>query len=113
MSLCLMWRSCARRSPPRVPAASRAAQPAAARRLDSQPVALGELSVGLRRQLVAVEQVAAALPVAAATATPRGVAAALADQGETHRFQRLDLPRHPAPTRLRPVPAASAADREL
>ena len=55
-------------------------KPAAARRLDPQPVARVQLSLAFAGSSAAVEQVAPGRAVAAAVAAPRGVAAALGDQ---------------------------------
>src|SRR6266540_4761923 len=81
--------------------------------LDPQPIARRQLSLALRRDRLAVQQVAAGRPWAAAVPPVRGVAAALSDQGEAHRFDRLQLAHDPVAAALGAIPAASAPHREL
>src|SRR5436190_12753851 len=64
-------------------------------RLDPEAVAGLQRALGLRRQWLAVQKVAAGLAVGAAVAPTRRVAAALGDQGEPHRCQRLGLSHDP------------------
>src|ERR671914_11771 len=82
---------------------------AAARRLDPQHVAGGELALALRRQPLAVQEVAARLPVSAPVAAPGRVAPALADQREPHRGQRLELAHDALAPAIGAAAAASAA----
>src|SRR5436190_7205658 len=74
--------------------------------LDPEAVAGLQLALGLRRQRLAIQQVAAGLAVGAAVAPTRRVATALGDQGEPHRRQSLDLSHDPVAA---PVPSGAAA----
>src|SRR4051794_36130146 len=75
--------------------------------LDSQAVSRAQHPGCLRRQLVAVQEVAPGLRIAAALASAGPVPAALGDQGEAHRKQRLKL----ADDAVAAEPPADAATR--
>src|SRR5258708_19622621 len=68
-----------------------ASVPAAAGGLDPEPVTGSQATDGLAGQRCAVEQIASGRAIRATGSTARTVAASLADQGESHRLQRLDL----------------------
>src|SRR5215207_4995578 len=89
------------------------AMSATSRRLDPQCLAGRETTARLRRQLLAVEEVAAARARPAAGRARRRVAAALREQGEAHGGERLDLPDHAVAAPLRAGAARAAADRVL
>src|SRR5690242_10012195 len=86
---------------------------AAARRLDSQPVAGLQRARRLRRQLVAVQQVAAGLSRRAAGGARRRMAAALGDQREAHLVERLELTLDAIPAAELAGAARPAPDRVL
>src|SRR5215218_11497597 len=88
----------------------RRAVPAATRRLDREPVAGPQLARRLRRQLVAVEQVAPAGAGRAAVGAGRRVAAALGDQRVGHRRLRLELAHDPVAAAVAPRAARATAD---
>src|SRR5688500_3182678 len=79
---------CLRRSRPWLASRTVAAAP---RRLDPQSIARLEVAGRLRRQLAPVQQVAPARTVRTARAPARSVPAALGDQREPHRRERLEL----------------------
>src|SRR5215207_7230555 len=83
---------------------------AAAGRLDSHPVAGLKRAGGLRRQLLAVEQIAPRRAVGAAVTAPRPMPTALGDQREAHRRQRLELAHDPLAAAVRALAAAAATD---
>ena len=83
------------------------------RGLDSQAIAGAERTGGLRRQLVAVQQVAAALAVRAAVGAGRRVPAALGEQRVAHVGQRLDLAHDAVAAAVLAVAAAAPAQRVL
>src|SRR3954468_15140236 len=65
--------------------------PTAAGRFDSEPIAAGELPLGLRGDRFAVEQVAPGIARLPAVPAVWRMPAALADQREAHRLPRLQL----------------------
>src|SRR3954447_2994761 len=83
----------------------------AAWRVDFELLPAEEASRRLRRELLAVEQVAPAGAVRAAAGARRRVPAALRQQRVRHRLERLDLADHAVAAALRSGAAAAAADR--
>src|SRR4051794_20451487 len=87
------------------------AMPATSRCLDRQSLPGPQATRRLRRQLVAVEQVAPARPGLAAVRTRRPVAAALGEQRVAHVGERLDLADDPVASAVLPAAARPAPDR--
>src|SRR5213075_2877225 len=81
--------------------------------LDSESVTASEATPGLRRELFAVQGVAAARAVFTAGGAARRVPAALGYQREAHLGERLELADHTVPAVVRARPARAAADRVL
>src|SRR5687767_12028776 len=77
--------------------------------LDSQPIAGPEATRRLRLELLAIEQVATALAVAAAVGPAWRVAAPLREQRVAHVGQRLDLADDAVAPGVPPVAAAAPA----
>src|SRR5438874_4859509 len=88
-----------------------AAEPAASRSLDRDDVALGEIAHGLRRERLAVQEVAARRARLPAALAPRGTNASLADEREPTGLQRLQLAHDPVAAMLPPGPAGPESKR--
>src|SRR3954447_8244640 len=82
----------------------------ASRGLDPQPLAGPQATAGLRRQLLAVQQVPALGAGLAARGARRRVPAALGEQREAHAGQRLELADHPVAAAWGPRAARAAPD---
>src|ERR1700759_348098 len=89
------------------------AEPAAAGRLDPQPLPRVQLADRLRRQLLAVEQVAPAPPGLAAIRARRGMTPAFGDERVVQRREGLDLADHAVATPEPAVAARAATQRVL
>src|SRR5215212_6539295 len=87
---------------------TRSPKAATSRRLDPQPLTGPQGTARLRRQLVAVEQVAPGSAVRSAVGAARGVPAALGEERERHLRARLELA-HDAVAAVVPTGAARAS----
>src|SRR3954462_1487646 len=81
--------------------------------LDSQPVAAPQRTGGLRRDLLAVDEVSPRRAWLASLRALRPVAATLGDQRVRHLMQGLELAHHAVATAVLPGPAGTPADRVL
>src|SRR6185312_16805832 len=89
------------------------AVPTATGSLETKAIPRLERSLALRRDLPAIQQVAAGLTGRPTLPTVRGVATSFGDQGEAHRLGCLQLPDDPVAPAVAARPAAPAPHREL
>src|SRR6187200_2619048 len=90
---------------------ARSAMPTTSRRLDPQRLTARQATARLRRQLLAVDQVAALRAGLAASRSGRSVAAALGEQRVVHVRERLELADHAVAASVSSIAAGAASHR--